>query len=148
MEIILLENVRNLGNFGAKVRVAKGYGRNYLIPQGKALPANRDNLAKFEARRAELSARVSQKLEAAQARAATLENCRIVIRQRAAEGRLYGSVGTLSIAETLSAAGFPVERHEICLSNGPIHYTGEYEITLALHTDVEAKVVLIVEAEK
>lgn len=148
MEIILLENVRNLGNFGAKVKVAKGYGRNYLIPQGKALPANRDNLAKFESRRAELEAAVASKLALAQARAATFEGARVTIRERAAEGRLYGSVGTLNIATALCAAGLPVERYEVCLPTGPIHQTGEYEITLTLSTDVEAKVTVVVEADK
>lgn len=152
MELILLENIRNLGPFGTRVKVAPGYGRNFLIPTGRAVPANTQNIAMFEARRAELESAANERLHAAQKRAATIEGVVVTITARAAdEGKLYGSVGTNEIARALSAAlastQITVERHEVRLPNGVIRELGEYEVELALHAEVVAKVKVTVAPE-
>lgn len=137
MEIILLEKVSNLGNLGDKVTVRAGYGRNYLVPQGKAVPATAKKIAEFEARRAELEKLAVEKLVAAQARSAALSKLEIVIAHKAGdEGKLFGSVGTHAIADAISAAGVKVDKQEVRLPNGVIRNIGSYDIDINLHTDV------------
>ena len=151
MQIILLENIRNLGKFGSKVQVANGYGRNFLIPQGKAVPANKQNIAKFEAQRNELEQAAQQRLSAAQERAAEINSIQIIISARSAdEGKLYGSIGTMELARAFKEKGIEVERHEIRLPNGPLRELGAYEIDLQLHAEVVAttKVTIIPEKEQ
>lgn len=148
MEVILLENLQNLGRFGATVRVANGYGRNYLIPQGKALPANKRNMAVFEQRRAELEKVVAERLAAAQARATALGELKLTIAARSGEeGKLYGSVGTIEIMKALQKEGHDVTRQEICLPDGPMREVGTFSIDIQLHADVTATVTVDVVAE-
>ncbi len=141
MDVILLEKVRNLGNLGDKVSVKPGYGRNYLIPQGIALPATEANLADFEARRAELEKAAADVFAAAKARADKLFGTTVTIEARAAdEGKLYGSLGVREIAMAISDAGAEVAKSEVTMPDGPIRATGEYDVVLQLHTDIEATV--------
>jgi large subunit ribosomal protein L9 len=148
MEVILLEKVENLGNLGDRVKVRPGYGRNYLIPHGKAKPATAENIRFFEERRAELEARAADALASAQKRAEALAGLTVTVGAKAGdEGKLFGSVGTQDIADAVTAAGVEIERHEVRLPEGPIRATGEYEIELHLHTDVDASVSLVVTAE-
>ena len=148
MNVILLENIKNLGQLGDNVSVKPGYGRNYLIPTGKAVPATQDNVAKFEARRAELEKIAAEKLSAAQARADKLKDCKVVIKMRAGdEGKLFGSVGTSDIAKAITDSGIEVARNEVLLPEGQIRQIGDYEIKIQLHTDVNAVVTVTVEAE-
>lgn len=148
MEVILLDKVENLGNLGDKVNVKSGYGRNFLIPQGKATMATPENIKVFEARRAELEKAAAEKLAAAQARAAKLNELEISITANAGdEGKLFGSIGTHDIAEVLTNnAGIEVNKSEIRLPNGTIRSVGEYNIDLHLHSDVDATIKLIVVA--
>ena len=142
MEVILLEKVANLGSLGDKVKVKPGYGRNYLIPQQKAVSCTADNLAKFEARRAELEKALAATLTQAQARAAqllTLGSVKIA-RNAGEEGKLFGSVGNSDVAEALTEAGVSIAKREVLMPTGPIHATGEYDITIRLHTDVMGKI--------
>lgn len=137
MEVILLEKVANLGVLGDKVSVKNGYARNYLIPQGKAAPATDKKMAEFEARRVELEKAAAEKLQAAQARGEAIAKLTIAIAHKAGdEGRLFGSVGTHAIAEAITAAGLEVGKHEIRLPDGAIRHVGDYDIDIALHTDV------------
>lgn len=148
MEVILLENVRNLGKFGHKVKVAKGYGRNFLIPQGKAVPASFDNMAKFEARRAELELAAKDRLTAAQERAAVISAVTLKISAKAAEeGKLYGSIGTLEISKAFKLQGLEIDRNEIRLPDGPFREIGEFVIEIQLHAEVvtEAKLQIVSE---
>jgi large subunit ribosomal protein L9 len=139
MEIILLEKIPNLGNLGDKVSVRPGYGRNYLIPKGKAVAATAEKLAEFERRRADLEKKAADELAAAQARSEAIAQLAVTISRKAGEeGRLYGSVGTKDIAEAATAAGVPVQRYEVRLPTGPIRQTGEYQVRLHLHSDVDA----------
>lgn len=148
MEVILLEKIAYLGNLGDKVTVRPGYGRNYLIPQGKAVAATPAKLAEFEARRAELEKKAAADLAAAQERADAIKQVKVTIRQKAGEeGRLYGSVGTRDIAEAAAAAGAQVHKSEVRLPTGPIRHTGDYEIALQLHSDVIATLAVSVVAE-
>lgn len=148
MELILLQRVTNLGDLGEKVKVKPGYGRNYLVPQGKAVPATPANIAEFEARRAEYEAKAQAIADEAQARLAKIDGSSVTIYANAsAEGKLYGSVGPRDIAEALTKAGTPVEKSEVVMGEGPLRNTGEYEVTVHLHADVEATVKVIVEAE-
>lgn len=148
MELILLQRVTNLGNLGEKVKVKPGYGRNYLVPQGKAVPATPANIAEFEARRAEYEAKAQAIADEAQARLAKIDGSSVTIYANAStEGKLYGSVGPRDIAEALTKAGIPVEKSEVVMGEGPLRNTGEYEVTVHLHADVEATVKVIVEAE-
>jgi len=141
MEIILLQKVDNLGDLGDKVHVKSGYGRNFLIPSGRAVPATEENLKAFETRRAELEKEAAGKLAAAEARKAKLEGLAVTISCKAGdEGRLFGSVGTGDIAQAVSDAGFELEKREVLLPNGPFRVTGEYEVDLHLHADVNATV--------
>lgn len=150
MEVILLTQVDNLGGIGDKVKVHPGYGRNYLIPQGKAVAATAENLAEFEQRRAALEAAASEALATAAARKAALDGKRFEVRARAGEeGKLFGSVGTTDIADAVSAAGFALERREVRLpESGAIRELGEFEIVLHLHSDVDASVTIAVVAEE
>lgn len=149
MEVILLEKIKNLGDLGDRVKVRPGYGRNYLIPQGKAVPATPENVRRFEERRAELERQAAEARAAAEARREKLEGLEVPIPARAGqEGKLFGSVGTQDIAEAVTAAaGIEVERREVLMPEGPIRQTGEYEIELQLHSDVSALVRIVVVPE-
>lgn len=150
MEIILLDKIANLGGLGDQVSVKAGYARNFLFPQGKAVPATKDNVEKFEARRAELEAKIAEQLAAAEARAAKVaELAEVTIAAPAGdEGKLFGSIGTRDIAEAITAAGLEVSKSEVKLPTGTLRETGEYELDLQLHSDVTAtiKVIIIKEA--
>lgn len=149
MDVILLEKVRNLGNLGDQVKVRAGFGRNYLIPQGKAVIANEKNKAAFEARRAELEKHQADDLAKAQARAEKMSGATVQILAKAGEeGKLFGSIGTADIAEAMTAAGFPLERAEIHLPTGPLKHIGDFEIPVSLHTEVNFNIHVSVVAEK
>lgn len=149
MEVILLEKVRNVGNLGDTVKVKAGFGRNFLIPYGKAVPATKGNLEKFEARRAELESKAKAALDSAQSRAEKFADTTITISALASEeGKLYGSVGTIEIAKAMNDAGYEIEKREISMPAGAIHELGEYQIDIQLHSDVEAKVTVVIEAAK
>lgn len=148
MDIILLEKIANLGNLGDKVSVRPGYGRNFLIPKGKAVAATAAKLAEFEQRRAELENKAAEELSAAQARADALSQLTITIAQKAGEdGRLYGSVGTRDIAEAITAAVATVVKQEVRLPNGVIRTTGDFTIQVQLHSDIMGSVALRIVAE-
>src|SRR3546814_124293 len=148
MQLNRLQNVQNLGKLGDKVDVKPGYGRNYLVPQGKATPATATNLAEFEARRAEYEAKAKATLDEAEARQASLADVSITIRANAAtEGKLYGSITTRDIAEELTKAGHPVEKSEVIMGEGAIRRTGEYDDVIHLHADIETTDKVIVEGE-
>jgi large subunit ribosomal protein L9 len=150
MEIILLDKIANLGGLGDKVTVKAGFARNFLFPQGKAVPATKENVEKFEARRADLEAKIAEQLAAAEARAAKVaELGEVTIAAPAGdEGKLFGSIGTRDIADAVTAAGVEVSKAEVKLPTGTLRETGEYDIDLQLHSDVTAtaKVVIIAEA--
>ena len=149
MEVILLEKVANLGDLGDKVTVKSGYGRNYLVPGKKAVPATQENVKVFEARRAELEKAAAEALAAAQARGeklAALEN--VVIKSNAGdEGKLFGSVSVADIADAVTAAGVEISKSEVSMPEGPIRMIGEYDIDVHLHTDVAETIKVVVEAE-
>lgn len=138
MNIILLDKIANLGGLGDTVSVKAGYARNFLFPQGKAVPATKDNVEKFEQRRAELEAKLTDVLAKAQARADQVTNlAEVTIAAPAGdEGKLFGSVGTRDIADAVTAAGVDITKSEVRMPNGTIRETGEYEIDLQLHTEV------------
>lgn len=149
MELILLEKVRNLGNLGDKVKVKPGYGRNYLLPQGKAVRVNADNLAAFEARRAEYEAKANKLLSDAEGRKNKLTDVTVTIAANASpEGKLYGSVGPREIAEALQAAGHDIHKGEVIQGEGPIRHIGEYDVVISMHADVQGSVKVIVVGEK
>jgi large subunit ribosomal protein L9 len=149
MELILLQKVANLGNIGDRVKVKPGYGRNFLLPEGKATLATPDNIAKFEARRAELEKVANDELSSAQARAAKLEGFKLTLTAKAGgEGKLFGSVGTSDIAEGVQKAGHKVERAEVRLPHGPIRQAGEHTVQLHLHTDVTVDLPVVIVAEE
>jgi large subunit ribosomal protein L9 len=148
MQVILLEKVANLGSLGDVVKVKDGYGRNFLIPQGKAKRATEANKAEFAARRAELEKQQAAILAAAQARAEKLTNFVVTIAQKAGvDGRLFGSVTNMDIAEAVTAKGVEIAKAEVRLPNGPLKAIGDYTITLALHHDVTADITVTVVAE-
>jgi len=149
MEVILLEKVRNLGGLGETVKVRSGYGRNYLIPNGLAVMATKDNIAKFEARRAELEQKAADNLAKAQARAAQLAALgTITIGANAGdEGKMFGSVGTSDIADAITAAGVVVARSEVKMPEGAIRMLGEYDIDVQLHSDVVQAIKLQIVAQ-
>ena len=148
MELILLQKVTNLGNLGDKVSVKPGYGRNFLVPQGKAVPATASNLAEFEARRAEYEAKAKASLEGAEGRKAKLEGASVTVYANAStEGKLYGSVGPREIADALTKLGTQVEKSEVVMGEGPLRQVGEYEVLVHLHADVETPVKVIVQPE-
>lgn len=146
MNLILLDKIHGLGELGDRVRVKPGYGRNYLLPQGKAVSATAANIAIFEAHRAELEKEVSVKTDAAKARAAQLEALQLVIPMLVGEeGKLYGSVGVTEIVDAIVALGVEASKQEVQLPNGPVRELGDYEVELHLHHgDVIAKVKLSV----
>ena len=141
MNVILLENVENLGGIGDMVKVKPGYGRNFLLPQGKAALATAENIKAIEARRAELEKTAAEELAKAKARAKTIEGVEVVISANAgSEGKLFGSVGPIDIAEALSAIQVEVERAEIRMADGPIHELGDFTVGVHLHTEVDAEI--------
>lgn len=148
MQLILLQKVTNLGNLGDKVEVKPGYGRNFLVPKGKAVPATPANLAQFEARRAEYEAKAQANLGEAESRRAKLEDASVTIFANAStEGKLYGSVGPREIADALTKLGMPVEKSEVLMGEGAFRQVGEFEVVVHLHADVEIPVKVIVQAE-
>lgn len=145
MELVLLQKVKNLGGLGDKVNVKPGYGRNFLVPQGKAVRATAANLADFEKRRSEYEAKASQIVGAAQTRHASLEGASVTIKAHASpEGKLYGSVSPRDIAEAFSAAGHPLEKSEVIMGEGPLRHTGEFDVPVHLHADVHSTVKVII----
>lgn len=149
MEVILLEKVRNLGNLGDKVNVRAGYGRNFLIPTGRAVMATANNVAAFEARRAELETKAAEELAEARARAEKLAALDAVSMTANAgeEGKLFGSIGSADIAEALTKAGVEVERREVLLPNGALRQLGDHVVEIQLHSDVIQEVTVTVVAE-
>ncbi|MCG8380381.1 MAG: 50S ribosomal protein L9 [Proteobacteria bacterium] len=141
MDVILLEKVHRLGDLGDQVKVKPGFGRNYLIPSGKAVSATPENIARFDARRAELEKQQQEALIKANERAEKLNDLGVsVARKAGAEGKLFGSVGTIDIAEAVSNSGVELAKHEIRLPEGPIRTIGEHELTVQLHADVAATI--------
>ena len=149
MEVILLEKIHKLGDLGQQVRVKPGYGRNYLIPNGKAIPATEANIARFESQRAELEMAQQDVQSKASARAAAMADLTVTIARRAAsEGKLYGSVGTVDIAEAVTATGNELHKHEVRLPEGPFRVLGEQKVDLQLHADVVVTITVNIVAEE
>lgn len=148
MEVILLEKVGKLGTVGDKVNVKSGFGRNYLLPHGKAISATPANIADFEVRRSELEAAAAAKIGGAEGRAAQLAELQVVIKANAGdEGKLFGSVGARDIAEAITAAGVKVSKSEVRLPEGTLREVGEFEVDLQLHVDITQTVKVVIEAE-
>jgi len=147
MELILLERIQNLGELGDLVSVKPGYGRNFLIPQGKAVPASAEAKQKVEKRRRELAKLDSERREAAQAKAALLPERITVKRLSGEEGRLFGSVSPGDIAEILQAADIAVQRSEVAMPNGPLKVLGEHSVSLILHPEIHVTLTVVVEPE-
>jgi large subunit ribosomal protein L9 len=148
MEVILLEKVTNLGQLGELVNVKPGFGRNFLIPQGKAVAATPENKEKFEARRAELEKVAQEALEKAEARKAGLDGKVFTLTALAGdEGKLFGSIGTADIAEVVTSAGTEVAKNEVRMPEGPLRATGEHEVQIHLHPDVDATITVNVMPE-
>ncbi|WP_251358113.1 50S ribosomal protein L9 [Kangiella sp. TOML190] len=149
MNVILLEKIRNLGDLGDTVSVAAGYGRNFLLPKGKAVPATKENIKHFEERRAELEAKAADVLATAQARADKLAGLEVVITANAGdEGKLFGSVGTADIADAVTAQGIDLAKKEVRMPEGAIRATGEYSFEVHLHPEVEANIKVQVVGEE
>jgi large subunit ribosomal protein L9 len=149
MDVILLQKVANLGNIGDRVKVRSGYGRNYLLPQGKATLATADNVARFEARRDELEKLAREHLSSAQERAVAMKDFKLTITAKAGtEGKLFGSIGTSDIAEAATKAGFKVERSEVRMPNGPLRMVGEHSVGLHLHADIDVPLTVSIVAEE
>ena len=149
MDVILLQKVANLGNIGDRVNVKSGYGRNFLLPEGKATLATPANVAKFEARRAELEKIAHDDLASAESRAAALKDFVLKISAKAGnEGKLFGSIGTADIAEACTSQGHKIARSEVRLPTGPIRTVGDHQVTLHLHTDVDVQLQVSVAAEE
>jgi large subunit ribosomal protein L9 len=143
MQVILMEKVVNLGGLGDVVKVKDGFARNFLIPQGKAKRATEKNLKEFEGRRTDLEKKANEQLTGAQERAAKLEGMKIEVTQKAGvDGRLFGSVTNADIAETLGKQGLEVKKAEIRMPQGPLKHIGEFPITIQLHSDVLANIVV------
>ncbi|HEX7990796.1 MAG TPA: 50S ribosomal protein L9 [Stenotrophomonas sp.] len=148
MKLILIQKVTNLGGLGDLVDVKPGYGRNFLVPQGKAVPATASNIAEFEAKRAEYEAKAQASHNEAEARAAKFEGASVTIGAHAStEGKLYGSVGPRDIAEAFTAAGLELNKSEVIMGEGAFRNVGEFDVIVKLHADVEATVKVIVEAD-
>ena len=148
MQVILLQRVVNLGKLGETVDVKAGYGRNYLIPQGKALPATEANLAKFEARRAELEALEAEELSAANARAEALADVNVIMRAKSGdEGKLFGAIGARDIADALTKSGLEVDRSEVKMPEGAFRQIGEYKVTIQLHHDISTDILVTILSE-
>jgi large subunit ribosomal protein L9 len=150
MNVILLENISNLGGLGDQVNVKAGFGRNYLIPQGKAVPATKSHIAEFESRRAELEAAAATLVGAAETRAEAINALELITISATAgeEGKLFGSVGTRDIAEAVTTAGCEIDKSEVRLPEGALRELGEFEIAIQVHSHVTASVnVAVVAAE-
>ena len=148
MKLILIQKVTNLGGLGDLVDVKPGYGRNFLVPQGKAVPATATNIAEFEAKRAEYEAKAQASHNDAEARAAKFEGASVTIGAHAStEGKLYGSVGPRDIAEAFTAAGLELNKSEVIMGEGAFRNVGEFDVIVKLHADVEATVKVIVESD-
>ncbi|MDP0589383.1 MAG: 50S ribosomal protein L9 [Candidatus Endonucleobacter bathymodioli] len=146
MEVILLEKTAKLGVLGDRVSVKAGYARNFLIPFGKAVPINKNNLESFEARRSELEKSAVAALAGATKRASNLATIELTITAKAGdEGKLFGSIGARDLAEAITSAGVEVKKSELRLRDGPIRAIGEYDVTVQLHADVSAVVKVFVE---
>jgi large subunit ribosomal protein L9 len=149
MEVILLQKVANLGNIGDRVKVRSGFGRNFLLPQGKATLATADNIARFEARRTELERLAREHLSSAEERAAAMTDFKLTIHAKAGtEGKLFGSIGTSDIAEACTRDGFKVERSEVRLPTGPLRAVGEHTVNLHLHADIDVPLRVMIVAEE
>ena len=149
MEVILLEKVENLGGIGDRVKVKPGYGRNFLIPHGKAKLATAENMAEFEALRVELEAKAAGELKQAQERATEVAALKLVIPAKAgSEGKLFGSIGTIDIAEAATKAGVEIARSEVRLPDGPIRVAGEHTVEIHLHSDVNVELPVVVDTEE
>ena len=148
MDLILLEKVQNLGDLGDLVKVKSGFGRNYLVPQGKAVLATKDNLAQFEVRRAELETAAKAKFDQAEARQSGLAEVVVEISANASEeGSLYGSIGPREVASAVSALGHEITKAEVIMGEGPIRTVGEFDVVVQLHADVDTLVKVIVNPE-
>ena len=148
MKLILLQKVVNLGGLGDLVDVKPGYGRNFLVPFGKAVPATANNIATFEAKRAEYEAKADAVLAGAQARKEKMEGASVTIAANAStEGKLFGSVGPRDVAEAFTKAGYKLDKSEVVMSEGALRRTGEFDIEVRLHADVQTTVKVLVEAE-
>jgi len=149
MDVILLQKVANLGNIGDRVKVKSGFGRNYLLPGGKATLATADNIARFEARRAELERLAHEQLSSAEERATAMKDFKLTLTAKAGtEGKLFGSIGTSDIAEACSKSGFKVQRSEVRLPNGPLRTVGDHSVTLHLHADIDVPLAVSIVAEE
>jgi len=150
MEVILLQNIENLGSLGDKVSVKSGFARNFLVPHGKAKPATAANMAEFEARRAELEKAAAEAMGDAQGKQYALEALDIlqIEAKVGTEGKLFGSIGTADIAEAITAAGVELKKSEVRLPDGAIRTIGEHQITIHIHTDVDASVTISVVEEE
>lgn len=149
MQVILLEKIGRLGNIGDQVDVKAGYGRNYLVPLGKAIPATTDNVARFEERRAELEAAAADKLTAAQGRAKLIEELGVITitANASEEGKLFGSVGTREIAEAITSAGQELNKSEVVLPEGTLREVGEFDVDIQLHAEINQTIKLVIVAE-
>jgi large subunit ribosomal protein L9 len=148
MDVILLTKVANLGTIGDRVKVKSGYGRNFLLPKGKATLATPENVKKFEARRAELEKIARDQFQDAESRAAAFKDFKLQITAKAGtEGKLFGSIGTADIAEAATKAGHKVARAEVRLPTGPLRMVGDHVITLHLHTDIDVQLPVVITAE-
>ena len=149
MDVILLTKVANLGNIGDRVKVKSGYGRNFLLPKGKATLATPDNVKKFEARRADLEKTARDQFQDAESRAAAFKEFKLQITAKAGtEGKLFGSIGTADIAEACTKAGHKLARAEVRLPTGPLRTIGEHVVALHLHTDIDVQLPVIITAEE
>jgi len=149
MDIILLQKVANLGNIGDRVKVKSGFGRNYLLPHGKATLATPDNVKRFEARRAELEKAAHEHMSSAEQRAEALKEFKLVIPSKAGtEGKLFGSIGTADIAEAATKAGMKIERSEVRLPNGALRTIGDHSVVLHLHADIDVPLAVTIVAEE
>ncbi|HEV7605752.1 MAG TPA: 50S ribosomal protein L9 [Steroidobacteraceae bacterium] len=148
MDVILLTKVANLGTIGDRVKVKSGYGRNFLLPKGKATLATPENVKRFEARRVELEKAARDQFQDAESRAAAFKDFKLQITAKAGtEGKLFGSIGTADIAEACTNAGHKVARAEVRLPTGPLRTIGEHVITLHLHTDIDVQLPVVITAE-
>lgn len=149
MQVILLEEVQNLGNLGDEVKVKSGYARNYLIPYGRAVIANQENRAAFEARRTELEQVHGEALAKARERADKMDGTSVqLVRKVSEEGKLFGSVSTLDIAEAMQAAGYDLQKSEIHLGAGPLKDVGDHEIAVTLHAEIDIKITVSIVGEE
>jgi large subunit ribosomal protein L9 len=149
MDVILLTKVANLGNIGDRVKVKSGYGRNFLLPKGKATLATPDNVKKFEARRAELEKLAREQFQDAESRAAAFKDFKLAITAKAGtEGKLFGSIGTADIAEACTTQGHKLARAEVRLPMGPLRTVGEHMVVLHLHTDIDVQLPVVITAEE